>query len=259
MLDEKRQRRLEQMRQSQQKLRMRKAERFNLLESEIEALKQENAKLEKENATLKDCEMLQHHTLTNVELKKMVEDYSPKVGETIPLVEFTATNNVDHKWLYKDQEFILVSICKKEIECLEGFISQKEVLPLTNQSFKYLGMYGRSLPSLYYAQIKAVVDKKIPTNWLNCTFIPRNTIGITEVFAHLNTHLKPDHINFQVLTFALARYFCATPFGPVITKEELDKAIDLSYNPKLDLFYLLGTLQVQLCDVPESLVDSLVK
>ena len=259
MIDEKREKRLERMRQSQQKLRMRNAERFNLLEAKVEALERENARLENEIAALHGCEILEHNTLTNVELKKMIEDYSPKVGETILLNEFLTRYNINDKRLYQDQEFILVRICKKLIECLESFISDKEVRHSPNHDFEYLEMYGRTLPSLYYAQMKAVGEERIPTSWLKCTLLPRDTLGISEVLIYLIIHLKPDHANFQVLTFALARYFCATPFGPAITKEHLDKAIELSYNPKLDLFYLLGTLEVQLCDVPESLVDSLVK
>lgn len=248
------------MRQSQQKLRLRKAELINSLESEIESLKVKNAELEKEIAALVDCETVeQQYTLTNVDLKKMIDVYSPNVGETILLSEFIIRNNINDKRLYQDQEFILVNICKKMIHCLEAFISDKEVRSIANHSFKYLEMYGRSLPSIFYAQMKAVVEKQIPTSWLKCTYLPRDTLGISEVLIYLNIHLEPDHTNFHVLTFALARYICGTPFGPAITKEHLVKAIELSYNPKLDLFYLLGTLHVQLCDVPESLVDSLVK
>ena len=259
MNDEKREKRLERMRQSQKRLRMRNAERFNLLEAKVEALKRENTRLENEIAALHGCEIFEHYALTNVELKKMIEDYSPKVGETILLNEFLTRYNINDKRLYHNQEYILVRICKKLIECLESFLSEKEVRHSPNHDFKYLQMCGRTLPSLYYAQMRAVGEERIPTSWLKCTFLPRGTLAISEALIYLIIHLKPDHADFQVLTFALARYFCATPFGPAITKEHLDKAIELSYNPKLDLFYLLGTLEVQMCDLPESLVDSLVK
>ena len=248
------------MRQSQHKLRLRKAERFNSLESEIDSLKVKNAELEKEIAALVACETVgQQYTLTNVDLKKMIDVYSPNVGETILLSDFIIRNNINGKRLYQDDEFILEKICKKMVNCLEVFISDKEVRPIATHSFKYLEMYGRSLPSIHYSQIKAVVEKRIPTSWLKGTYLPRNTLGVSDVLIYLNMHLEPDHTNFQVLTFALARYICGTPFGPVITKEHLVKAIELSYNPKLDLFFLRGTLNVQLCDVPEALIDSLVR
>lgn len=257
-----RSRRLDQMKRSQSKLRIKRADEVKALRSEIEALKTEKNTL---HNTITDIAQLTQdcqypNSLTNHQLQRMIKYFPAGIENFVSIDHFISAYDLNDPSLVEGDVFILKNIYKNMAQCFAESLNSEEELKIPLNTFKYFTIYGPGMAAQMMKHIDAVVhNDNIPIRWIDeKDGHPQGVLNIVDSLIYLKEHLDARKRSFAMLTIGLIRYARMTPYGLVYLQKDLDWCIELSYSPKLDTVFLLE--QSLVChDVPEDLIRKMVK
>lgn len=261
IMDE-RTRRLDQMKRSQNKLRLKRADEVNSLRHEIETLKSEKNNLQDTITDIaqltQDCQY--PNTLTNHKMKRMIKYFPAGHESYVSIDNFINLYDLNEPSLIEDDVFILKAMCRNMAQCFDNFLNNDKVVKMTLDIFKYFAIYGPGMAAQVLKHVDDVsYNDNIPNRWIDeKDSVPRGVLSIVDSLIYLKHHLDVLKRSFAILNISLLRYAKLTPYGFVYLQKDLDWCIQLSYSPKLDRVFLL---EQSMCfhDVPEQLIRKLVK
>lgn len=255
--------RLESMRVAQKKLKMKRQKEIECLREEVEWLKKENQILRTANYDIVSeysgiIDILDKKGITLerfLTLSNLQRDCRPKDGSQVEEFDYMPLillqdkyNEIDFPNLYLDNVFILKVLTNKYLECCKRQTSYTILNPITQNSFKYVSIYGLALPSIYCKQQRMVaLEDKVPKAWIKPKNIPHGSFGILEVIDMIANTFDPETMIMEVFLGFLLRYCYATIYGGIIFKEDLDVCMSLCQSSRFDEAYVLGTVDEEIC------------
>lgn len=262
-LRQSREARLESMRIAQKKLKMKRQKEIECLREEVECLKKENQVLRKANYDIVSeysgiIDILNQKGITLdrfLTLTKLKRDCRPTDGSNVEEFDYVPLellkdkyNQEEYPHLYIENEFILKALTTKYLECCQRQTAYTVLNPITQNSFKYVSIYGLALPSIYCKQQRMVAHEgRIPKAWIKPKNIPHGAVGILEVIDMIAEKFDPETMIMEVFLGFLLRYCFATVYGGVIFKEDLDVCVGLCQSSRFDEAYVLGTVDEEIC------------
>lgn len=257
-----RSRRLEQMKRSQSKLRIKRADEVKSLRNEIETLKSQKNNLQDTITDIaqltQDCQY--PNTITNHKMKRMIKYFPAGSEGYISIDNFISLYDLNDASLIEDDVFILKAMYVNVANCLNKFLNSDKMMEMSLDLFKYFALYGPGLAAQVMKHVEAVsYNDNIPNRWIDDKdSVPREVFSIVDSLIYLKHHLDVLKRSFAILTMSLIRYAKLTPYGLVYLQKDLDWCIELSYSPKLDRVFLL---EQSMCfhDVPEQLIWKMVR